>query len=80
MAKNYGPAGTWAVIDNIPSQMGKLRPTPELAGHRTPIKNLYATGTAWHPYAGGHSIQGYNCYKVMASDMDLKKPWDGKRF
>lgn len=80
MAKNYGPAGNWAVIDNIPSQMGKTRPTPELAAHRTPIKNLYATGTAWHPYAGGHSIQGYNCYKIMAEDMNLKKPWDGKRF
>jgi len=76
--RNYGPAGNWAVIDHIPSQMGRFRPIPELADHRTPIKHLYATGSAWHPYAGGHSCQGYNCYKVMAEDMGLKKPWEEK--
>ena len=75
MAKNYGPAGNWCVIDNIPSQFGRTRPIPELAGHRTPIKNLYATGSAWHPYGAAHSIQGYNCYKVIAEDFGLRKPW-----
>ncbi|MBW1945020.1 MAG: NAD(P)/FAD-dependent oxidoreductase, partial [Deltaproteobacteria bacterium] len=48
--KNYAPAGNWCVIDNIPSQFGRTRPIPELAGHRMPIKSLYATGSAWHPY------------------------------
>jgi hypothetical protein len=24
---------------------------PELANHRTPVKNLYITGAAWHPGA-----------------------------
>jgi len=77
--KNFAPAGNWCVIDNIPSQFGRTRPIPELAGHRMPIQNLYATGTAWHPYGAGHSIQGYNCYKVMAEDMGLNKPWEEKR-
>ena len=75
---NMGPEGNWAVIDNIPSQIGKFRPVPELARHRTPIKNLYATGSAWHPVGCGSSWQGYNCYKIIAEDLNLKKPWEGQ--
>jgi beta-carotene ketolase (CrtO type) len=74
---NMGPEGCWAVIDNIPGQIGKFRPVPELARHRTPIKNLYATGSAWHPVGCGSSWQGYNCYKIIAEDLDLVKPWEG---
>ncbi len=72
---NMAPTGTWAVIDNIASQVGRFRPIPELASHRTPIENLYATGSAWHPFASGASWQGYNCYKVIAEDFGLEKPW-----
>ena len=74
-ARNWGPAGSWAVIDECPSQLGRFRPIPELASGRMPIKNLYATGVGWHPFAGGSSIQGYNIYKVIAEDYGLRKPW-----
>ena len=74
-ARTWGPAGNWCSIDNIPSQFGKLRPIPELASHRMPIKNLYATGTAWHPAANAWSWQGYTVYKVMAEGLGLRKPW-----
>ena len=79
---NMAPEGNWAVIDHIPSQAGKFRPVPELAGHKTPIANLYATGSGWHPMGGAFAAQGYNCYKVMAQDFGLKKPWEknGRRF
>jgi phytoene dehydrogenase-like protein len=73
---NMAPSGNWGIIDNIPSQLGRNRPIPELAGHRTPIKNLYATGSAWHPMSGGTCFQGYNCYKIIAEDFGLKKPWE----
>jgi phytoene dehydrogenase-like protein len=73
---NMGPTGNWAIVDNIPSQMGRFRPVPELARHRTPVKNLYATGSAW-PFTGAALMsQGYNCYKVIAEDFDVSKPWD----
>jgi phytoene dehydrogenase-like protein len=68
--------GNPLVVDPIASQSGRFRPIPELADHRTPIKGLYATGTSWHPYPSAHSSQGYNCYKVMADDFGLKKPWE----
>ncbi len=77
-ARNYGRSGNWAVIDNIPSQMGRFRPIPELSNHRTPIKDLYATGSAWPPLGFATSAQGYTCYKAIAEDLDLKRPWKEK--
>ena len=80
-ARNYAPAGNWATIDNVPSQMGRFRPIPDLAHHRVPgIKGLYCTGTAWHPMALANSAQGYNCYKIMSEDLGLKKTWEGRPF
>jgi len=74
--ENMGPAGNWAVIDNSPSQTGRFRPVPELARHRTPVSNLYATGSAW-PFTGAALMsQGYTCYKIIAEDFDVQKPWE----
>ncbi len=73
---NMGPTGDWTVLDNITSQRGRFRPVPELAHYRTPIKNLYATGSSWHAYGGGSSQQAYTCYKVIAQDLGLEKPWE----
>ncbi len=75
---NMGPEGNWAVIDHTPGQMGRCRPIPELARHKTPIKNLYATGAAWHPSGGAMVAQGYNCYKIISEDFGLEKPWEKK--
>ncbi|OGO02856.1 MAG: hypothetical protein A2Y91_08345 [Chloroflexi bacterium RBG_13_54_8] len=74
--KNLGPNGTMALLDHIPYQNEANRPTPELANHRTPIKNLYATGGAWHVGANAGSSESYNCYKIIATDMGLSKPWE----
>jgi phytoene dehydrogenase-like protein len=74
--KNLAPHGNFAGIDQTPSQSGANRPTPELANHRTPIKNLYCTGGYWHVGGEASSAQAYNCYKIIASDMNLGKPWE----
>jgi len=74
--KNMAPTGNWAVIDNIPSQFGPFRPVPELARHKTPVSNLYATGTAWPYWGCAMTNQGYNCYKVISEDFDVSKPWE----
>jgi len=75
---NMAPQGNWAVIDHIPSQVGRWRPIPELARHRTPIPGLYATGSGWHFGGGAMMAQGYNCYKVIAEDLGLRRPWEEK--
>lgn len=77
-ARNYAPAGNWGIIDMCGSQMGRFRPILELSDHRTPVKNLYGSGAGWHPMPGAHGMQGYNCYKILAEDFSLKKPWEGK--
>lgn len=74
-----GPSGEEHIISDPPSQIGSYRPIPELARHRTPIKNLYATGTAWPPKGLAASWQGYNCYKILAEDYNLRKPWEEKK-
>ncbi|MBL7119081.1 MAG: NAD(P)/FAD-dependent oxidoreductase [Dehalococcoidia bacterium] len=74
--KNLAPNGSIGLLDRTPYQTKECRPTPELANHRTPIKNLYATGAAWHLGANCGSTESYNCYKIIATDMGLGKPWE----
>ncbi len=74
--KNFGPDGSNAIIDCPPYQRYQNRPIPELADHRTPIANLYATGAAWHPGGNASSAEAYNCYKIIATDLGLGKPWE----
>ena len=38
--------------------------------------NLYATGSAWHVGANSSADSSYNCYKIIAKDMNLPKPWE----
>lgn len=74
--KNLAPHGNFAGIDRTYWQNGPNRPTPELSSHRTPVKNLYATGGFW-PIGGNASAEaGYNCYKTIARDLNLPKPWE----
>lgn len=78
-ARNWGPTGNYGCIDGTPPQTGRWRPIPELASGRTPIKNLYASGTGWHPIgAVASDYQGYNAYKVIVEDYGLKKMWEEK--
>jgi len=74
--KNLGPDCSIGLIDRNAYQTRDCRPTPELTNHRTPIKNLYATGGAWHLGANCGSTESYNCYKIIATDLELGKPWE----
>jgi beta-carotene ketolase (CrtO type) len=74
--RNLMPHGTMACLDRSPNQVYEHRPTPELANHRTPIKNLYATGGSWHVGSNAGASESYNCYKIIAADLGLDKPWE----
>jgi len=52
----------------------QARETPAMA--TTPIKNLYATGGCWHVGTNAGSRESYNCYKIIAKDKNLGKPWE----
>ena len=73
---NLGPNGTMAGVDRPLHQIAENRPTPELADHRTPIERLYATGGAWHVGSNAGATESYNCYKIIAKDLGLGKPWE----
>jgi len=74
--KNLAPNGNFAGIDRSLYQTNENRPTPELANHRTPVKNLYCTGGCWHAGSNASADAAYNCYKIIATDMALGKPWE----
>jgi len=50
-------------------QMFLYRPLPELAGYRTPIKNLYLTGASTHPGGGVFGASGRNTAHVVLDDV-----------
>jgi beta-carotene ketolase (CrtO type) len=74
--KNMAPDADTAGVDRNFWQVDANRPTPELANHRTPIKNLYATGACWHLGSSAGASESYNCYKIIAKDLNLGKPWE----
>jgi hypothetical protein len=62
--------------DRTPYQSFENRPTPELANHRTPIKNLYCTGGQWWVGTNAGGTESYSCYRIIATDLGLGKPWE----
>jgi phytoene dehydrogenase-like protein len=46
-------------------QMFMFRPLPELAGYKTPLKNLYIANAGMHPGGGIFGAAGYNCADVV---------------
>ena len=72
------PQGGWTAEDMIASQMGRMRPFPELAHYRLPVENLYLASAAAHSGPGIGRGSGYNCFKVIAEDYGLPKIWEEK--
>jgi phytoene dehydrogenase-like protein len=72
------PQGGWTGEDMIASQMGRMRPFPELAHYRMPIKSLYLASAAAHSGPGIGRGSAYNCFKVIAEDYGLPKIWEQK--
>ena len=49
-------------------QLFSFRPTPELAGYKTPVDGLYLCGSGTHPGGGVMGIPGLNASKVVVGD------------
>lgn len=73
---NLRPNGAMSGDDRAMYQSFECRPTPELANHRTGIKNLYCTGGSWWVGSNVGGTESYNCYKIIATDLNLGKPWE----
>jgi beta-carotene ketolase (CrtO type) len=60
--------GNYYHLDMTLDQMIFLRPLPEIANYKTPIKNLYLTGAGTHPGGSISGMPGRNCAKVFLKD------------
>ena len=65
--------GSIACGDMIASQMDRFRPTPELSGYKTPIKNFYLCSSAAHNGVGTGRGSSYNCFQIISKDFGLDK-------
>jgi len=65
--------GSIACGDMIVSQMDRFRPTPELCGYKTPVKNFYLCSSAAHNGVGTGRGCSYNCYQIISKDFGLNK-------
>jgi len=68
--------GCRSQITECASQSDQYKPIPELAGARTPIKNLYLSSVSNNPKGAVLGASGYICYKVIAEDFNLIKVWE----
>ena len=68
--------GGWSEGSMIASQLGRFRPVPELSGYRTPVQNLYICSSNLHSAGGIGRGSSYNCFKVIAQDLDLPRIWE----
>lgn len=68
--------GGFGVGEHISSQMGRFRGIPEVAGYRTPVKNLYICSSAVHSGLGIARGSSYCCYRVIAEDFGLPRFWE----
>ncbi|MEG3438971.1 NAD(P)/FAD-dependent oxidoreductase [Pannus brasiliensis CCIBt3594] len=60
--------GNYYHLDMTLDQMIFLRPLPEIANYKTPIKNLYLTGAGTHPGGSISGMPGRNCANVFLHD------------
>jgi phytoene dehydrogenase-like protein len=55
----------------VPYQSGALRPTPDFAGYRSPVENVYLCGSGSYPGAGVSMAPGRNAAQVICGDLGL---------
>ena len=61
------------------TRRGRNLPLPELNQYRMlPIKNYYFASPFAHEGGCVITSPGYNCYKIIAKDFGLRKPWEEK--
>jgi phytoene dehydrogenase-like protein len=55
----------------VPYQSGALRPTPDFAGYRSPVRNVYLCGSGSYPGAGVSMAPGRNAAQVICGDLGV---------
>ncbi|HET9050595.1 MAG TPA: NAD(P)/FAD-dependent oxidoreductase, partial [Candidatus Dormibacteraeota bacterium] len=61
-------------LDIAPDQLGPLRPTARLSGHRTPVDGLYISGAGTNPSGGISGTPGRRAALAVISDRRRRRP------
>ena len=56
----------------VPYQSGALRPTPDFAGYRSPVRNVYLCGSGSYPGTGVSMAPGRNAAQVICGDLGVE--------
>ncbi len=78
MRNSAMPEGCWSQISESAPQGDQMRPIPELARYQMPVENVYMCSVSTHPKGLMCGVSGYNCYKIIADDYNLRKIWEEK--
>jgi beta-carotene ketolase (CrtO type) len=70
-------AGNPNHMDMTLDQLFGYRPVSGLSDYRTPIKDLYLSGSGVHPGGGLHGIPGHNTAQVVLEDLGYVKSASG---
>jgi len=62
-------ADSYVVVDMSLNQLGPNRPSPALAGYRTPIPGLWHTGAGAHPMGGVHGWAGRTTARTVLKSL-----------
>jgi beta-carotene ketolase (CrtO type) len=65
--------GNYYHLDMTLDQMVFLRPLPEIAHYKTPIRGLYLTGAGTHPGGAISGMPGRNCARTFIREQ--RSPW-----
>jgi beta-carotene ketolase (CrtO type) len=60
-------------------QLLSFRPSPSLAGYRTPIGGLFLTGAGTHPGGGVTGLPGRNAAAVVLESLGVRRRPRGRR-
>ena len=60
-------------------QLGSFRPSPSLAGYRTPVGGLFLTGAGTHPGGGVTGLPGRNAAAVVLEELGVRRRPRGRR-
>ena len=79
MARHGNPKANPNHVEMSLDQLGSFRPSPSLAGYRTPIGGLFLTGAGTHPGGGVTGLPGRNTAAVVLETLGVRRRRPGRR-
>jgi beta-carotene ketolase (CrtO type) len=73
VARTHNPHANPNHVEMSIDQLLAFRPSPSLAGYRTPLHGLFLTGAGTHPGGGVTGIPGRNAAAIVLEALGLRR-------